>query len=421
MARDIRKLKDEAQAAVERGKWKKAAELYDEVSRAQPDDTGALHRAGESYRKLGRPDQAVARFEREAALYARQGFLIKAIAICKLILELDPAHTKTQVTLSHLYAEQHAQVAPASPPRKERTLPRGQGLEVATLSQLIGNSREVAPHVIEVPIEPDFANEPITGPPALPRTPLFSALGERELRWLIENVTLVRKAAGETVFQQGEQGDAVFVVAHGEVQVLRDATIEIARLGEGAFFGEIALLTNHPRSATVLAARPTELIEITRDVVSDLVEASPGTLTVLLRFLRERLCDTLLCTSAMFASFSSPDRRALIERFRFLEVEPEQIVIKEGERADGLYIVAAGRCSVTAAGADIARLGPGDLAGEMSLLRRQPASATVSTVSKCFLLQLPREVWNEVIVTHPQVLEYAAEVADSRQAGARLA
>ena len=42
-------------------------------------------------------------------------------------------------------------------------------------------------------------------------------------------------------------------------------------------------------------------------------------------------------------------------------------------------------------------------------------SATVRTATKCYLLQLPREAWNEVIVTHPQVLEYASEVADSRQ------
>jgi CRP-like cAMP-binding protein len=416
VAQGIRKLKDEAQKAVEKGKWKKAATLFDEVAREQPEDTGALHRAGESYRKLGRPDEAVARFEREAALYARQGFLIKAIAICKLILEIDPSHTKTQETLAHLYAEQRALAGPSKPPATKK-VPAGQPLAAAPISQLIANSRPVSAHVIEVPIEaePDFADEPITGPPALPRTPLFSALRENELRWLIENVTLRRKAAGEPVFAQGDAGDAVYVVAHGEVQVLHGET-EVARLGDGAFFGEIALLTNHPRSASVVAVRASELLEITRDVIVELIDVSPATLTVLLRFLRERLCDTLMTTSPMFGSFAFPDRKALIERFRFLEVEPGEVVISEGERAEGLYILAAGTCSVTARGKAIADLGPGDLCGEMSLLLRKPASATVRTNVKCYLLQLPRDVWNEVIVTHPQVLEYASEVADSRQA-----
>jgi CRP-like cAMP-binding protein len=421
---DVRKLKDEAARAVEKGKWKKAAELYDEIARAAPEDTGALHRAGESFRKMGKPDEAVARFEREAALYARQGFLIKSIAICKLILEIDPAHTKTQETLASLYAQQRAEQAPATrpPATKPASRPptaapkdRAKPLEALTLSQLIRNARPVAPHVVEMPIEPDFDNEPITGPPALPRTPLFSALGERELRWLIENVALRRKARGEEVFHEGEPGDSIFVIAHGEVQVLRDGK-EMARLGEGAFFGEIAILTNHPRSATVMATHDSELIEITRETISDLIDVSPGTLTVLLRFLRERLGDTLMATSPMFASFPFPDRQALIERFRFLEVEADQVVITEGERAQGLYIVAAGKCRVTQGMTEIAELGPGDLCGEMSLLLRKPASATVRTATKCYLLQLPREAWNEIIVTHPQVLEYASEIADSRQA-----
>jgi CRP-like cAMP-binding protein len=420
-ATDVRKLKDEAARAVEKGKWKKAAELYDEIARLAPDDTGALHRGGEAYRKLGRVDDAVGRFEREAALYARQGFLIKSIAICKLILEIDPSHTQTQETLAHLYAQQKAEQAPSTkPPAAAPKKPRAQPLEAMTLSQLIRNSRPVAPHVVEMPIEeePDFDNGPppiIGGPPALPRTPLFSALGERELRWLIENVTLRRKPRGETIFGEGEPGDSIFVIAHGEVQVLRDGR-EIARLGEGAFFGEIAILTNHPRSATVVATHDAELIEITRETISDLIDVSPGTLSVLLRFLRERLCDTLMTTSPMFGSFAFPDRKALIERFRFLEVEPDQVVIAEGERALGLYIVAAGRCRVTQGPTEIAELLPGDLCGEMSLLLRKPASATVRTASKCYLLQLPREAWAEIIVTHPQVLEYASEVADSRQA-----
>src|SRR5262249_4838833 len=162
--------KEEAQRAVEKGKWKKAAELYDGVARAQPEDTGALHRAGESFRKLGKPDEAVARFEREAALYARQGFLIKAIAVCKLILEIDPSPPKTQEPLAHLYAEQRAMAAPSKPPSTKK-VPAGQPLAAAPISQLIANSRPVSAHVIEVPIEavPDFADEPITGPPALPR------------------------------------------------------------------------------------------------------------------------------------------------------------------------------------------------------------------------------------------------------------
>src|SRR5262245_45984445 len=102
----IRQLKQQAGQAFEQRNWKAAAPLYDELAKLVPDDPAALRRAGEVYRKLGRADQAVTRFAREAALYGRQGFLIKAIAVCKLILELDREHTATQQLLASLYAAQ---------------------------------------------------------------------------------------------------------------------------------------------------------------------------------------------------------------------------------------------------------------------------------------------------------------------------
>jgi hypothetical protein len=84
----------------------------------------------------------------------------------------------------------------------------GQPLETVELSRMIEEARPLAPDVIEIPTAPDFADESerSQSPAALSRTPLFSALGISELRWLIEQVRLVRKADGEVVFSQGEPG-----------------------------------------------------------------------------------------------------------------------------------------------------------------------------------------------------------------------
>jgi CRP-like cAMP-binding protein len=63
----------------------------------------------------------------------------------------------------------------------------------------------------------------------------------------------------------------------------------------------------------------------------------------------------------------------------------------------------------------IARLGVGDVFGEMSLLSNVPASVSVRTATRCYLLQMAREVVGEILVTHPQVLEYIGALADSRK------
>jgi len=88
-----------------------------------------------------------------------------------------------------------------------------------------------------------------------------------------------RLDAGEILFRTGDQGDTLYIVAHGSVEVLADshesATIAsrpIATLGEGQAFGEMALLTGDPRTATIRAATKTELLEIGKDDFEQLVK-----------------------------------------------------------------------------------------------------------------------------------------------------
>jgi CRP-like cAMP-binding protein len=232
-------------------------------------------------------------------------------------------------------------------------------------------------------------------------------------------------APGDVIMRQGEEGGSLFVVVHGRVQVVAESPHrELASLGEGAFFGELALLTNFPRSATVIAAEPTQLLEISRELVSEIVQRSPDVLKTLLRFFRDRLLDRLLGSSALFSSFSPDEARALAERFVFLELEPGMRAIVEGERAPGLFLLLCGEARVVRGQAEVARLSPGDVFGEMSLLQRGPASATIEMQTKCWALELPRDRFQEIMLTYPQMLEYVSEVAERRKqqnlAGAEL-
>jgi CRP-like cAMP-binding protein len=190
---------------------------------------------------------------------------------------------------------------------------------------------------------------------------------------------------------------------------------ELASLGEGAFFGELALLTDFPRSATVVAVEPeTQLLEISRELVSEIVQRSPEVLKTLLRFFRDRLLDRLLGSSAIFSSFSPDEARALADRFMFLELEPGMRVITEGERAPGMFLLLCGDARVRRGATEVARVSPGDVFGEMSLLLRKPASATIETRTKCWALELPRDRFQEVMLTYPQMLEYVSNIAETR-------
>ncbi|HLQ45245.1 MAG TPA: cyclic nucleotide-binding domain-containing protein, partial [Planctomycetaceae bacterium] len=82
----------------------------------------------------------------------------------------------------------------------------------------------------------------------------------------------------EPVFDQGDFGDKVYVVVQGEADVVFDGR-SVATLKQGDVFGEMALIADHPRSATVLAKSPLDLISISRDAFEKLVTHLPGVKT----------------------------------------------------------------------------------------------------------------------------------------------
>lgn len=104
-------------------------------------------------------------------------------------------------------------------------------------------------------------------------------------------------APGEVIFRQGESGRELFIVKSGEVAVIvgreGGSTAEVARLRQDACFGELAVMTNEPRSATCMATTDTVLVAIDRDTVHDLIADAPK--------VAERLTEVLV------------DRQALLE------------------------------------------------------------------------------------------------------------
>src|SRR5438132_12632359 len=92
MARDAKSLREEATEATAAGKWKRALAAYLELERIEPRDAQWSKRAAETYRRLGKDRDAVAAYARSADRYAQSGFLLQAIAVCKLIVQIDPSN-----------------------------------------------------------------------------------------------------------------------------------------------------------------------------------------------------------------------------------------------------------------------------------------------------------------------------------------
>src|SRR3954470_12085308 len=137
---DARKLKEKATEAFAKGKFAKAAEAYSDYCAADPKDLQARLRMGDCWVKAGHKDKAIGAYSFAAEGFAKDGFLPRAIAASKLILELDPTHTGVQRMLAELYA------------RRSSSAPGERKQEVAAPTLSHPGTR---PSVIELP--PDEA------------------------------------------------------------------------------------------------------------------------------------------------------------------------------------------------------------------------------------------------------------------------
>ena len=118
-----------------------------------------------------------------------------------------------------------------------------------------------------------------TAEDVLRRVSIFAKLDDAAFGELLKAARPATYASGELVVRQGQPGTSMFVIVRGGAVVLLEPSgQEVARLQEGAFFGEMSLLTGAPRTATVRTTRDTDVLEITADAFRTFVLANPAAL-----------------------------------------------------------------------------------------------------------------------------------------------
>ncbi len=145
---------------------------------------------------------------------------------------------------------------------------------------------------------------------ALKRMHLFQGLSENELELLEKLVFVNRVIVGDFVCREGDNSDFVCFVVRGQLNIVKrnaeDQDIVIAHLRAGDSMGEMALIDQEPRSASVVAAEDSALIVLTHKGFEHLRKRSPETAVRVLENMARLLSSNLRNTSAQLAQFMLP-------------------------------------------------------------------------------------------------------------------
>ena len=121
------------------------------------------------------------------------------------------------------------------------------------------------------------------------QTELFAELPETELKLICQSANEVAYPADATLFEEGDEGDSLYLIVEGEVSIIKAGTEVLFFNEKGYCLGEIALIDNKPRSATVKTVKPTQFLRITRDDFYNAMAREPRIGRGMFRVLNEKI------------------------------------------------------------------------------------------------------------------------------------
>ncbi len=266
---------------------------------------------------------------------------------------------------------------------------------------------------------------------------------------------------GEVIFRQGDSGDTMYIIQSGAVEISHeqgDKKQVLALLERGDFFGEMALIDKHPRTATATAIGRSRLLPLTRVSLLDRIRHDPSVVLHLLKTLCERINTTnrmlqsivegnetlrLILDKGRMAvdeppeptdavadksSPSQPGEKSpdgdgngdantphpsmdfTVNRDECISLEDGDLVFRQGEPGDSQFIIIEGGVEISQ-GSDsdryvLATLRPGEFFGEMSLITDQPRTADAAAVGRTVLFPVQKKDFLDRIRVEPELALY---------------
>lgn len=420
MARTLFEVRTEMVEAFERGAWDEALRRCIVILQGAPGNFEARMKVADILLKQGMVDEAQEVYKVVAWHFTKAGFPLLGIVAIKMLTSFEASYQAVLDVLASLYAAGSDRVSPDAP---RPQLPRLESVEITEAALNVDRVVPLAGAELGALAARLAKDERGLGayPDELPALPLFSDLPEDAFARLLADLKLRRFARDGVVIREGEPGDSFFLLARGVVEVSKKVggeRLKLTELRDGAVFGEMALVSHEPRTATVRARTHLDLLELHRGDLEKEAGDYESVSRALARFTRSRMLNNLMAISAVFRGLPPAERHAMLERFISTEVRKGQVIIEEGSRGIGLFVILRGDAEVKKREGDtlvpVALLREGDLFGEISLIKDVPTTATVIAGRDGEFLFLSRKEFETRIRRSPELWRSLSRISDDR-------
>ncbi|CAF1092715.1 unnamed protein product [Didymodactylos carnosus] len=223
---------------------------------------------------------------------------------------------------------------------------------------------------------------------------LFRTLESSQIDQILDAMYEKDVKQGEVIIKQGDDGDNFYVIDEGifDIYVSKqpDQTpVKVGEYGNKGSFGELALMYNQPRSATIIAATNGVLWVMKRQTFRKLVLKHA--------FRKRQLYENFLKEVEILKSMNDYERSNVADALIPIVYEPNDLIIKQGDYGDRMFFIENGECDVIVNKKFNKTLSKGDYFGELALVNNEPRSATVRAKTKAKLAYLEVESFERLM------------------------
>ncbi|XP_035534169.1 cGMP-dependent protein kinase 2 [Morone saxatilis] len=227
---------------------------------------------------------------------------------------------------------------------------------------------------------------------AIQKNDFLSRLDDEQTAMMVDLLTVSNFNPGEDVIKEGSEGDSMYIVAAGELRVTQTGR-DLRTLTTGDVFGELAILYNCKRTATVKAKTAVRLWSMERQTYRTIITNKS-------KKKREQLMG-FLKTSRTLKDLNDVQLSKIIDSMEEVKYQDKDVIVREGAEANTFYIILKGEVlvskNVNGHQKQIRRMGKGEHFGEQALIREVLRTATCTADGPVTCFSIDKEVFEETI------------------------